>query len=292
MSPYPRLHACPRCSYTTSVTTNMKNHMLTHTDEKPYACDQCSYRSKQKGNLKRHIMTNHGATSQSLESSKVDRGPCLPATTTNSWMMPVGPPGTGRPPRVLQCSYCSYNTVFRTNYLNHVRKHTGEKPFKCPHCNYCSTQRSNLTRHMLRCPAKPRSPRFLIVGVGLFGFMAIGKISTFMNLCICALICTCLRSIIQAVAFAGIAGVLRHDHLVTLADTWQPRLDANVGKGPRRQHECSYCPYIARDKTDLRKHSYTHTGEKPYACPYCPYRARQNSCIRTHMRRHHSFSMI
>ncbi|XP_047478185.1 longitudinals lacking protein, isoforms H/M/V-like isoform X14 [Penaeus chinensis] len=67
MSPYPRLHACPRCSYTTSVTTNMKNHMLTHTDEKPFACDQCSYRSKQKGNLKRHIMTNHGATSQSLE---------------------------------------------------------------------------------------------------------------------------------------------------------------------------------------------------------------------------------
>ncbi|XP_047478188.1 longitudinals lacking protein, isoforms H/M/V-like isoform X17 [Penaeus chinensis] len=87
----------------------------------------------------------------------VDRGPCLPATTSNSWMMPVGPPGTGRPPRVLQCSYCSYNTVFRTNYLNHVRKHTGEKPFKCPHCNYCSTQRSNLTRHTLRCPAKPRS---------------------------------------------------------------------------------------------------------------------------------------
>ncbi|XP_042880685.1 longitudinals lacking protein, isoforms H/M/V-like isoform X8 [Penaeus japonicus] len=35
-------------------------------------------------------------------------------------------------------------------------------------------------------------------------------------------------------------------------DTWQPRMDVNVGKGPRRQHECSYCPYIARDKTDLR----------------------------------------
>ncbi|XP_063607487.1 zinc finger protein 513-like [Penaeus indicus] len=159
MSPYPRLHTCPRCSYTTSVTTNMKNHMLTHTDEKPFACDQCSYRSKQKGNLKRHIMTNHDYSTMLcyIEFPNVDRGPCLPATTSNSWMMPVGPQGTGRPPRVLQCSYCSYNTVFRTNYLNHVRKHTGEKPFKCPHCNYCSTQRSNLTRHTLRCPAKPRS---------------------------------------------------------------------------------------------------------------------------------------
>ncbi|XP_050686825.1 zinc finger and BTB domain-containing protein 24-like isoform X16 [Eriocheir sinensis] len=47
-----------------------------------------------------------------------------------------------------QCTYCSYSTSIRTNFVNHMRIHTGEKPFTCQVCPYRSNQRTNLKTHM------------------------------------------------------------------------------------------------------------------------------------------------
>lgn len=47
-----------------------------------------------------------------------------------------------------QCPYCLYNTSVTTNLINHMRVHTGEKPFSCPHCPYRANQRTNLKTHM------------------------------------------------------------------------------------------------------------------------------------------------
>lgn len=47
-----------------------------------------------------------------------------------------------------QCTYCSYSTSIRTNFSNHMRIHTGEKPFTCQVCPYRSNQKTNLKTHM------------------------------------------------------------------------------------------------------------------------------------------------
>lgn len=52
------------------------------------------------------------------------------------------------PGKTHQCPYCSYSSNKTTNLKNHVRVHTGERPYVCPHCPYRATQENNLKSHI------------------------------------------------------------------------------------------------------------------------------------------------
>ncbi|XP_045582586.1 protein tramtrack, beta isoform isoform X18 [Procambarus clarkii] len=81
-----KMHLCHYCSYSSSVTTNLRNHMRTHTKEKPFACSYCSYRSTTKDHLVKHLCTH-----------------------------------TGEKPYA--CPHCSYRAVQKGNLKNHILVH-------------------------------------------------------------------------------------------------------------------------------------------------------------------------
>ncbi|XP_064093085.1 longitudinals lacking protein, isoforms H/M/V-like isoform X43 [Macrobrachium nipponense] len=54
---------------------------------------------------------------------------------------------TGEKP--FSCSQCPYRAAQKTNLKTHMRIHTGEKPYHCEHCSYRSTNKSAVNRHML-----------------------------------------------------------------------------------------------------------------------------------------------
>uniref|UniRef100_A0A8D8SNT0 Zinc finger Y-chromosomal protein 1 n=2 Tax=Cacopsylla melanoneura TaxID=428564 RepID=A0A8D8SNT0_9HEMI len=48
----------------------------------------------------------------------------------------------------LVCVFCAYHTSVRTSMVTHIRRHIGQKPYRCNYCDYKAIQGSNLKRHI------------------------------------------------------------------------------------------------------------------------------------------------
>jgi len=58
------------------------------------------------------------------------------------------------------------------------------------------------------------------------------------------------------------------------------------------RHNCICCGRYFSRTSDLTRHLFVHTRERPYACSYCPYRTKQRSNLRKHISmQHHEASV-
>ena len=108
---------CPQCPAKFKVKHAVERHITTaHTgDEVIFSCALCTFVTKTKNDLKRHKGAVHDKTM--------------------NW----------------PCKMCPYKCYSKDALRNHMRSHTGEKPF---HCKKCSTRFSfagNMRRHAKTC---------------------------------------------------------------------------------------------------------------------------------------------
>ncbi|XP_068271224.1 zinc finger protein 184-like [Nyctibius grandis] len=152
----PRFYQCAECEYTTSILSNLKLHVRTHTGEKPYSCSVCQKKFRTSSHLKRHRVTHFNI--QYFKCSNCDY-------STNKWLSLKQHLASHSceesssacclyeqkqlPVKTYTCEECGYSTVHNGNLKPHLRIHTGEKPFKCGQCPVAFRTSSHLKRHLL-----------------------------------------------------------------------------------------------------------------------------------------------
>ena len=131
-------HICKDCGKALSSASNLTQHMLTHTGEKPYQCEVCSKRFSQAGSLTRHMRIHTGQRPFQCEV-------CGKSFTTKGNLTVHEPIHTGE--KSFQCHVCGKAFTSQSNLIQHARIHTGARPYPCPACGMSFTQLISLQRH-------------------------------------------------------------------------------------------------------------------------------------------------
>ena len=106
-----RNFTCELCHISVKTETLLKRHMARHTDEKNEVCQICGSSFRVRSDLLRHMVRH--------DSSR----------------------------RTFKCEHCGKGFFEDQKLKQHLRIHTGDKPFKCHLCTYKCAVKGNLTKH-------------------------------------------------------------------------------------------------------------------------------------------------
>ncbi|XP_076180238.1 uncharacterized protein LOC143153187 [Ptiloglossa arizonensis] len=313
---------CPRCEEKQPNLSEHKEHLLRRHPELCHRCPKCGTLFALSQDVTRHTRENNCRGDNKLSRAGTacvkdewKCGSCSFSTDSRAEFIfhealhsgiarnddneePSGGGGGKSLPKY-SCPVCK-RTFAKVSLRNHIRSHTGERPFPCAKCFVSFTRRSDLNAHQKECTGGGGG------GGGGGGNGSSSSVWSDESGRKRSFVCSeCNNAFYTKHALRQ--HMLRHAGkkykcglpgcptvLRTASELRSHRSLVHDSPASDRQYRCSDCNYAAKTKTQLRRHRARHDDpasamkSELRACPYsgCAFKTKLASHLQRHVRLH------